>query len=118
MVNPPPLYFPSVSISALHFLLSIFPHLRMSQYQSVFFPSSVSGETYSSVPPIQLIIIHLGGRISTAWDIRPITQSRQATSPGPPTFPLALMPRSNLLERTLCLTQVSREQWGVLKTDI
>ena len=45
--------------------------------------------SYLPPPPHHhLIIIHLGGRISTAWDIRPITQSRRATGPGPPTLPL------------------------------
>lgn len=69
-------------------------------------------------PPHHLIIIHLGGRISTAWDIRPITQSRRATSPGltgfPPHSPFALTPRSNFLERTLCLTQVCEGASGCI----
>lgn len=78
----------------------------------MFSSSPLPGGTHSSLPPIHLII-HLGGRISTAWDIRPITQSREATSSSPPTLPL--LARSNLLERTLCLTQDAMEHWIVLK---
>lgn len=53
------------------------------------FASPLPEGTYLSLPPrLYLIIIHLGGRISTVWDIRPATQSHQATSSGPPTLPL------------------------------
>lgn len=53
------------------------------------FASLLPEGTYLSLPPrLYLIIIHLGGRISTVWDIRPATQSHQATSSGPPTLPL------------------------------
>lgn len=84
--------FPSVSISAHHLPLSLYPHLRMKSVSECFPPLSDprwGGERSRLCPPPHhhLIIIHLGGRISTAWDIRPITQSRQATSPGPPTLP-------------------------------
>ena len=76
--------FPSVSISALNLILSFSPHFRAKSVSECFLPLSWPQgiQTQPPPPPHHLIIIHLGGRISTAWDIRPITQSRQATSPA------------------------------------
>lgn len=73
-----PLSFPFAHKHALHLFRSLFPNL---------WTKSVSRDprgTNSSLPLHHLIIIHLGGRISAAWDIKPITQSWQSTSPSPP----------------------------------
>lgn len=63
----------------LHLFRSLFPLDKVCV--SVFFLSHGPGGTYSSLPLHHLIIIHLGGRISTAWDIKPITQSWQVYQP-------------------------------------
>lgn len=94
------MWFPLASISILH--LYLFPHIRMK--------SVPWADTLISAP-IHHINIHLGSRISTAWDIRPITQSHQTTSSSPPTLTLC----SNLFETMLCLTQAGKETWGVLE---
>lgn len=68
---------------------------------SVFFLSRSPRGTHSSLPPHHLIIIHLGGRISAAWDIKPITQSWQSTSPSPPAL-LSLSRRGQIYWKEDC----------------
>lgn len=98
-------YFPSNS-----FELSLLTSGR-SQYRRVFFLSPGPGGTCSSLPLHHLIIIHLGGRISTAWDIRPITQSWQSTSPSPPVL-LLLSRHGPIYCKRLSFTQVARQRWS------
>lgn len=81
-----PTWFPSVSTFHLH--LHPLHNLRTKSVSECFLPLSSPWRNVLVSAPHQLIIIHLGGRISAAWDIRPITQSQEATSPSPPTLPL------------------------------
>lgn len=51
---------------------------------SVFISCLAAPGDHTRLPPLPhhlIIIIHLGGRISTAWDIRPITKPQPTSSP-------------------------------------
>lgn len=71
-----------------HLYQYLSPHHMNKMFSSSLGPWGKEAHSHPRLSPFphHLFIIHLGGRISTAWDIRPITQSQHANSPGPPTF--------------------------------